>query len=321
MKKLIFSSVFVCLICLLFQNPLFAGKGRVGGTVTDPDGNPIKGAKIVTTNPRYLPGRFETETDDKGRFTIMGFDPGNWSFDFTAEGYVPYQTSLKVQTISRNRPMEIIMDPIVEETEGLQIEDMDQFTHLSDEAILLYEEGNYEEALEKFIEIRDTAEEQVEPDMLTGLYLNIGKCCLRMKDYDRAISSYEKVLADSPGDIGALQDIAECYIKKKDFDSARAYFEQWIETNPEDSAVYYNVAEVYFRSGEIENAREYYHRALELQPGWAKVHLKLGYLNLNLANDSKAVEHFETFIELAPGDPQAGQIQNLINTLKAPKSE
>ena len=62
-----------------------AQTGRVGGTVKDEAGNPIKGATVTAENPSASPSSFTAITDDKGRFSIIGMRSGQWTFTATMQ--------------------------------------------------------------------------------------------------------------------------------------------------------------------------------------------------------------------------------------------
>src|SRR5688572_19068708 len=58
--------------------PAVAQTGRVGGTVKDDKGQPLKGATILAENPSASPSSFTATTDDKGRYSIIGLRSGTW---------------------------------------------------------------------------------------------------------------------------------------------------------------------------------------------------------------------------------------------------
>src|SRR6185369_16566475 len=72
--------VLAVLLVAGFAVALAAQTGRVGGTVKDEAGQPIKGATITADNPNASPSSFTATTDDKGRFSIIGLKSGQWTF-------------------------------------------------------------------------------------------------------------------------------------------------------------------------------------------------------------------------------------------------
>src|SRR5918994_6053713 len=92
--------------------PAAAQTGRVGGTVKDQQGQPIKGATVVAENPSSSPSSFTATTDDKGRFSIIGLRSGTWKVTASAPGFNPGGGSLPVRTIGApNPPIDIVLAP------------------------------------------------------------------------------------------------------------------------------------------------------------------------------------------------------------------
>src|SRR6202011_3557072 len=81
-----------------------AQTGRVGGTVKDEAGQPIKGATVTAENPSASPSSFTATTDDKGRFSIIGLKTGQWNFTAPAPGFAPEKGQLPVATIGAPNP-------------------------------------------------------------------------------------------------------------------------------------------------------------------------------------------------------------------------
>src|ERR671918_1384802 len=81
-----------------------AQTGRVGGTVKDEGGQPIKGATVTAENPNASPSSFTATTDDRGRFSIIGLRTGAWKITASAPGFQPSSGSVPVRTIGAPMP-------------------------------------------------------------------------------------------------------------------------------------------------------------------------------------------------------------------------
>src|SRR5579862_5464199 len=92
-------SLLAALAVVSFAVTAAAQTGRVGGTVKDDTGQPIKGATVMAENPTVSPSSFTATTDDKGRFSIIGLHNGAWTFTAQAPGYSPESAKMPVQTI------------------------------------------------------------------------------------------------------------------------------------------------------------------------------------------------------------------------------
>src|SRR5918998_979515 len=92
--------------------PAAAQTGRVGGTVKDDKGQPIKGATVVAENPSASPSSFTATTDDKGRYSIIGLRSGTWKITASAPGFAPGGGNLNVRTIGApNPPVDVVLAP------------------------------------------------------------------------------------------------------------------------------------------------------------------------------------------------------------------
>src|SRR5499426_2713505 len=97
-------SVLAALFVAGFAASAAAQTGRVGGTVKDESGQPLKGATITAENSNASPSSFTATTDDKGRFSIIGLKSGPWTFSAQAPGFSPEKGQLNVQTIGSPNP-------------------------------------------------------------------------------------------------------------------------------------------------------------------------------------------------------------------------
>ena len=92
--------------------PAAAQTGRVGGTVKDDKGQPIKGATVVAENPAASPSSFTATTDDKGRYSIIGLRSGNWKITASAPGFPSIGGKCTIRTIGApNPPVDFTLPP------------------------------------------------------------------------------------------------------------------------------------------------------------------------------------------------------------------
>src|SRR6266852_9485627 len=74
----------------------------LSGTVSDPQGLPVKGAKVTMTNAG-TGARRNSITDDGGRYNLVGLPPGQYKL--TVDGganFTVYQTASIVLTVGEN---------------------------------------------------------------------------------------------------------------------------------------------------------------------------------------------------------------------------
>ncbi len=84
--------------------PAAAQTGRIGGTVKDTNGQPLKGATITAENPGVAPSSFTATTDDKGRYSIIGLKTGTWKVTASAPGFTPSSGNVPVRSLGAPMP-------------------------------------------------------------------------------------------------------------------------------------------------------------------------------------------------------------------------
>jgi len=278
------------------------GTGRVTGTIKDPQGKPIAGAKITATNPESERA-LEATADKDGKWALLGFRSGSYEFTFTAEGYKPQAYTNSVKQMNRNPSMDVILEPL----------EMGQSSGGAggklDEANQLLEQKQYPEALAKYEELL-----AAEPTLYQINY-NIGIAQREMGEHEKAKASFQKVLDQEANNTSALIALGDVLVVQGKLDEAVTYFEKAIGQTT-DEVIPFNVAEIYFNQGNTAKALEYYQTAATRKPDWAEPHLKMGYANLNAGNMDAAIASFQKVVEVAPDSPQAQTAQAALSSLK-----
>ena len=174
--------------------PAAAQTGRVGGTVKDQQGQPIKGATVVAENPSASPSSFTATTDDRGRFSIIGLRSGNWKITASAPGFSPGGGPLNVRTIGApNPPVDIVLAPGAPgptgALAGVNTKELQGELAKAEE---LLNAQNYDGAIAAYQAIL------AKTPALTMINLQIGRAYRMKKDYDSALGIYKKVLEAEP---------------------------------------------------------------------------------------------------------------------------
>jgi tetratricopeptide (TPR) repeat protein len=279
------------------------GTGRVTGTVKDPKGKGIAGAKITATDPEKKDRVLEATTDKDGKWALLGFRSANYEFTFTADGYAPQGYTNNVKQMGRNPPMDVVLEPLKPGQgsggAGGKITEANE----------LLEQKQYAQAIAMYEEIL------VAQPTLYQIYHNIGTAQREMGEYDKAIASFQKVLEQEPNNTGALVATGDVLVAQGKLDEAVTYFEKAIGQTT-DEVIPFNVAEIYFNQGNTAKALEYYQTAATRKPDWPEPHLKMGYAHLNAGNMDAAIASFQKVVEVAPDSPQAQMAQAALSSLK-----
>jgi tetratricopeptide (TPR) repeat protein len=294
------------------QSPAAAQTGRVGGTVKDGQGQPIKGATVVAENPASSPSSFTATTDDRGRYSIIGLRSGTWKITASAPGFTPGGGSLPIRTIGApNPPVDIVLAPGATgptgalagvNTKELQVE--------LQKAEELLNQQQYDAAIAAYNAIL------TKTPALSMINMQIGRAHRMKKDYDSALGVYKKILETDPNNERAKIEIGMTHLEKGDFAAAEAALGEAAQGVSASREVFYNLGEVKFAKGETDEAMKWYQRAIDVDANWGKPLFKLGLGRLQKADTKGAIEMMEKVIAVDPSSPEAAQAKGLIEQLK-----
>jgi len=281
------------------------GTGVIVGTVLDVEGQPIVGATI-RAYIKETDEELTTTTNERGRFRFSRLGTGLYEFTAVASGYQPMILTLQISQAARNPDLEFVLKKLT----GEMIAEADPNYPLIKEGNELFEQGRYDEAMDRFQQVVNSAPEYYR------YYVNLGNCYREKGDYQKAIENYMKVLEQEPDQTAALMNTGECYVLMDKMNEGISYFEKVIAQNPTDPVIFYNLGETYAMAGKHEKALESYQKAAELKPEWEAPYLKMGYSCVALDRKDEAIKAFEKFLELAPDSPDAPLVKQFIEQLR-----
>ncbi len=185
----------VVIILPLSARNASAQPGFISGTVRDVEGNPLADAQIVAENSEWQRS-LETTTDNNGRFAYVGLQTGQWLFIVQRVGYEPVQGFGNVLGSGMGGSVRFVMetDPlnppppstgVLANLRGIELE------LALDEADALFDDGNYDDAIEAYSELLEDIPE------LTSLNLQIGHAYREKTNYDRALAAYRLIPANA----------------------------------------------------------------------------------------------------------------------------
>jgi len=314
----------IVVIILLFSTTNFVlaqsgrGKARLKGEVLDENGNPLENAKIVITNIKYQNLSFETISNKKGKWALLGLGSGMWRVVVTAEGYSSSYHDIDVKQLKKNPEINFALE---------KIEQTANITSLDRSSLDLFDQGNefftekkYDKAIsafEKFL-VKNPESYQI--------HINLGNCYLQKNELDKATREFNKVLEviklekddiiDNEIATKAMAGLGEVYLLKGDFENAQKYINKVLDNFPEDERMTFNMGEIYFSNNKIDDAIHYYELSKKINPKWGKPYLKLGYAYLNKGDSEKAKENLKKFIQVDPDSPEVQTAQNILKYLE-----
>ena len=292
--------------------PAAAQTGRVGGTIKDPQGQPLKGATITAENPQASPSSFTATTDDKGRYSIIGLRTGTWKVTASAPGYQPQSGNVPVRSLGAPMPpVDFVLAPGATGPAGaLAGVNTKELQGELSKAMELANAGQHDAAIAAYQAIL------TKTPALTMINGQIAQVQRMKKDYDGAIASYQKVIAADPNNDRAKIEIGMTYLEKGDFANAEKSLLEVATSVNANREVFYNLGEVKFAKGETDEAVKYYQRAVDMDANWGKPIFKLGLARLQKADTAGAIEMMQKVIAVDPNSGEAAQAKALIEQLK-----
>ena len=292
--------------------PATAQTGRVGGTIRDGQGQPIKGATVTAENPQASPSTFTATTDDKGRYSIIGLRSGTWKITASAPGFTPSGGSVPIRTIGApNPPVDIVLAPGATGPAGaLAGVNTKELQGELQKAEDLMNQQQYDAAIAAYEAVL------TKTPALTMIHLQVGRAYRMKKDYDSALGAYKKILETDPTNERARIEIGMTNLEKGDFAAAETALSEAAQGTGASREVFYNLGEVKFAKGETDEAMKWYQRAVDTDPSWAKPLFKLGLGHLQKADTKNAIAMMEKVIAVEPNSQEAAQAKALIEQLK-----
>ncbi|HMF95865.1 MAG TPA: tetratricopeptide repeat protein [Vicinamibacterales bacterium] len=305
--------VLAALLVAVFAAAAAAQTGRVGGTVKDESGQPLKGATITAENPSASPSSFTATTDDKGRFSIIGLKAGPWTFSAQAPGFAPESGKLNVQTIgSPNPPLTFTLRKgggaaPAGALGGLAAKDLQAELATADG---LFNQQKWDDAVAAYRAIIAKA------PSLTVINLQIAAAYRNKKDYDSAIAAYNELLKADPNNDKAIIGIGMTNLEKGDLKAAEDTLTKAAQGPKPTREVFYNLGEVKFSKGSTDEAAQWYQKAADLDPSWGKPLFKLALVQLNKGDKDATIKALEKVIAADPTSQEATQAKAVIEQLK-----
>lgn len=305
---------------LLPAQDALAQDGVVAGRVTDHEGNPIAGARVLVISPERGDQR-ELRVDENGEFMGRGFRPENYIIRAEADGYGPIEQEMRV-SLGMNT-VDFVLPP------GNMRPDVDYegLNELYDKGFQAYEaaavSGSEEDwavaesSLVELLEgIEDLEGEDVALIRLSALQI-LGVSQLSLQKVDASIATFDTLLEADPDNLAGHTWIGQGYTRKGEYEKASEHLSRAAELAPDDPDVQYNAGAVLLQIGEIEAGIVAMERALELRPQFPVARKNLGYAYLRTEEYEKAIEMLEGYLEMEPEAADRAEIEQMLEALRA----
>ncbi len=131
-------------------------------------------------------------------------------------------------------------------------------------------------------------------------YNNMGITYGNLKEYDKALTAYQKAIEINPQKDEAYNNMGIAYRNLKEYDKALTAYQKAIEINPKDDSAYNSMGNAYSDLKEYDKALTAYQKAIEINPKYDKAYFNMGIAYDELKEYDKALTAYQKAIEINP---------------------
>ena len=106
---------------------------------------------------------------------------------------------------------------------------------------------------------------KIDEQTIEDLFIE-GAKLLTLKEFEKALEIFEKVLEAKPDHLKALEAKAVILIHKNKIKEAKTLLEYALELEPHDARLYYRLGQIYYKEKDLDTALEYFTKAVEIEP-------------------------------------------------------
>lgn len=139
----------------------------------------------------------------------------------------------------------------------------------------------------------------IQPKSINNL-MQLAFCYEQLNDYNKAIETYIEALEYDDSPAYTLMKIGKCHLKNQDVSKALAYFHKAIHEDPQLDKAWSETSEIYESFGDFEEAAHYLTRAVELDSMHINYWKRLAFLNIQIGKYEEAEINYEKILKLEP---------------------
>jgi Flp pilus assembly protein TadD len=328
--------VFALLAVTWSGSPLLAQLGFVSGEVVDENDEALQGVEIRIEGIN-TPRKYRLKTDRRGRYIHAGINlQGTYRVIAELEGYRTDFVEGIRPGFSRDDERGIVNFKLSKGTSQAldfemsdeqraelerqraaaveQAQRMEKVQGDFDQAVTLYNSGQYDQAAAAFERVIEVEKEQ------PVVWANLANAYARLREHEKAVNAYTRAIELDPQNTGYLQNLGSVYSSMGDAEKAREMYERAASSagqlNPKEAAVnYYNMGVTYINAGQNDQAAEALKKAVELDPTHGESHYQLGITMIGLGDMEGAIANLKKYLEVAPTGENAEVAKALIEQL------
>ncbi len=315
----------------------FAQTGGLIGKCTMQDGTPCVKC-LVLIERQEIKGTYKVNTNKKGEYVYVGLPLGNYkvtlhdpngrplyNFNGIHVGLGdPTVTDFDLKKLAAEDTQRQQANPEVQKRMQEEEKEQKQFTGLKQ----LFDQGNVLAGEKKYAEAAAMFEQAVplaKDKNLIAVLTRLADCYDKAGQRDKAIETYQKVVALNPSDANIHNAMGSSYASMGKIPEAQAEFQKSAELDPANaSRAYYNLGAIMTNSGKLDEAAAAFKKATEIDPKYADAYFLEAQALMGKASmgpDGKVVpapgtvEALQTYLNLEPNGKYAASAQSMLQSI------
>jgi hypothetical protein len=316
-------ALLLLLTASLASAQVWRGMGRLQGVIVDPQGHPIKGAKVVLLSVKGSnTGPEPIITDAKGKWAAGGLIGGQWNIDVVAEGFITRQISANVSELERLvPPMKIQLEPkpvekpkvVEEQREALVVGGVEiapEVAETINAANNFMKEQKWKEAAagyEKALAVLTTN---------TQLKFALARAYYGGGELKKAIAQLQEVYAADTGNMTNASLLADMLLEDGQIDEGKKVLAAMPPGALTDPNTVINLGIRFINNNRPEEAWKYFNDAAAAAPDFTAAFYYRGIASLQLKKMKEAKADLEKVVQMAPDSTEAKDAKDLLAQMK-----
>jgi predicted Zn-dependent protease len=284
------------------------GDARLFGKVVDDKGQPLQDVQVkavLSGQPQPL----QAKTNKKGEWTIIGLAPGQWTLEFSKEGYDPQKGPIDVDESGRTAPINVTLAKTAPK--------VDPNAEIQEQA----QKANALLQQEKFADARKIYEDLlVKYPSVYQLHAYIAQSYAGEKNYDKAIEHLRVAVEKEPTNTDMKMLLGDLLIEKGEKEEGQQIMMSIDITQVKNPLPLINVAINLINGGKADDAIALLTKIATQFPNQAETYYYRGRAYITAKKMPEAKADLEKFVSIAPPDArEMADAKKILEQLKDEK--
>jgi tetratricopeptide (TPR) repeat protein len=284
------------------------GDARLFGKVVDDKGQPLQDVQVKAVL-QGQPQPLQAKTNKKGEWTIIGLAPGQWTLEFSKEGYDSQKGPIDVDDSGRTAPINVTLAKTAPK--------VDPNAEIQEQA----QKANALMQQEKFADARKIYEDLlVKYPAVYQLHAYIAQSYAGEKNYDKAIEHLRVAVEKEPANADMKMLLGDLLIEKGQKEEGQQIMMSVDITQVKNPLPLINVAINLINASKADEAVELLTKIATQFPSQAETYYYRGRAYIAAKKMPEAKADMEKFVSMAPPDArELADAKKILEQLKDAK--